>query len=233
MSKAVKVDNLSDDESSFFSSSDDDEETKSGTRHLMSVDKDFKKMSISSSFTSQIVPPSIFDLDIESLKFSLLNSRLCQFISIIICIFILLILVNTHRNNNNQQLQNNLLLQKQTYTSDSSNTDLRELLRQTTASAVADNSLRSIPLSSPTLIHEENFKFYIFHKLSKSSNNNAVVNTAPTTVADPLSPSNVEKSLVVAKINVKKTSESPEYILLLNKFNTIPNHVSNLFFKCF
>ena len=65
--KTVKVDNLSDDESSFFSSSDDDEETKSGTRHLMSVDKDFKKMSISSSFTSQILPPSIFDLDIESL----------------------------------------------------------------------------------------------------------------------------------------------------------------------
>ena len=93
--------------------------------------------------------------------------------------------------------------------------NLRELITEATTRAIMSGSLNTRSISNPSIVREKGYDFLLFY---------AEATEASLTIVDlnkendPLGIAGRDSNLVVAVI-------SPYYTLVLNKYNTIPDHV--------
>lgn len=100
------------------------------------------------------------------------------------------------------------------------------LIQATSEKAQASGALSSLSISHPITVTDQGIGFLLSHSgsavaTSAMSNKNtaSTVSSNPVPTLDPFDKNNLDERLVVTKI-------APSYTLILNKFNTIQDHVS-------
>eukprot|EP01039_Chlorochromonas_danica_P000212 gene211-227_t len=104
--------------------------------------------------------------------------------------------------------------------------NLRQLIHTVSLNAIADGSLKTKAIST-SIVNSQGLKFVVCKLLPKTPYSGNIVDQSQSSTAqpvlDPFAKDRLEQSLVVHNFHDDQ-SDSFRYTMILNKFNTIPDH---------